>query len=168
MTTSAGRHARDTRVAAGFSMIELLVVMSIASTLAAVGIFGFTSYQRTAEHKGTQQQLTSQFRNVAERSVSEGRIYCVSVASGGAAYSIWRTGCGTGTLDRGPVRTQDSRVTIAATVTVPTPAPSCPAGERCVYFYPRGTATPAQLVVSSSARSTTYTIRVEGLTARVY
>lgn len=159
---------RDARRDSGFTMIELIVVMSIASTLMALAVFGFTNYQRASEHKGTQEQLTSQLRNLSQRAISEGRTYCVALASDSMSYDIWRSSCGSGTRVQGPLRTRDSRVTLSATVTVASPAPACPAGAKCIYFYPRGTATPAQLVVSSSARDTTYTIRVEGLTARVY
>jgi prepilin-type N-terminal cleavage/methylation domain-containing protein len=159
---------RYVRGDSGFTMIELIVVMSVASTLMALAVFGFTNYQRTAEHQGTQEQLTSQLRNLSQRAISEGRTYCIALASDSVSYDIWRGSCGTGTHVQGPLLTQDSRVTISATVTVASPTPPCSAGAACIYFYPRGTATPAQLIVSSSARDTTYTIRVEGLTARVY
>jgi prepilin-type N-terminal cleavage/methylation domain-containing protein len=157
---------RDVRRDSGFTMIELMVVMSISSTLLAIGVFGFTSYQRTAEHKGTQQELASVLRNTSERAISEGRTYCVDVAENGLAYDIWRGACGTGTLVQGPLKTKDDRVTVLASDTNPaveSVSPTC-----CITFYPRGTATPTWLTVSSEAREATYTITIEGLTSRVY
>jgi hypothetical protein len=44
---------------------------------------------------------------------------------------------------------------------------SCPAGSgRCVYFYPRGTASAGKLGVSQGGN--TFTVNVDGLTGRVY
>ena len=53
-------------------------------------------------------------------------------------------------------------------MTNPATPPLCPAPHACVYFYPRGTALPSTIVLTSSRRSKTFTIHVEGLTARVY
>jgi type II secretion system protein H len=160
---------------AGFTLIELMVVMILTGVLLALGAFSFVNYQRAAEERGSTQQLVSVLRSASEQAVSEGRTYCVSLsnatpASGNHSYSLWRRACTSaagGTLVN-TWNTQSTRVSFAPTVTVASPAPACAAGRACIYFYPRGTATPASLVMSSSARSKQYTVRVEGLTARVY
>ena len=153
----------------GFTLVELIVVMAIGGTLATLGAFGFSSFQTGSEHRGSTAELVSALRNASERTISEGRTHCVDVAPGGRSYTTWRYACGgTGSQLGGARKTQTPAVTIAATVSVPAPAPDCPAGHSCLYFYPRGTATPATLTVSSSKRSPAYTVRVEGLTARVY
>jgi prepilin-type N-terminal cleavage/methylation domain-containing protein len=157
---------RDVRGDSGFTMIELIVVMSIASALMALGVFGFTSYQRTAEHKGTQQELTSLLRNTSERAISEGRTYCIDIADDGLSYDLWRGACGAGVLVQGPLATKDARVTVLASDT--DPAVESLSETCCITFYPRGTATPTWLMVSSEGRDATYTITVEGLTSRVY
>lgn len=161
--TPDGRTPRD----GGFMLLELIVVMSIAGILVSIGIWGFTSHQRTAEHQGTQRQLVSQLRSVAELAVSEGRTYCVAVEGTGRSYSVFRSSCSTGSAVRGPLRTGGAAVTIAATVTSLAPVPACAPGATCLYFYPRGTASPAQLTVRSAVRTPVYTVRVEGLTGRV-
>ena len=159
---------RRTSHDSGFTLIEMLLTLVIGSTLAAIGGAGVFHWQRTAEHQGTAQQVVSQLRKAAERSVSEGRTYCVDFTPT-RSYSLWRYSCGaTGTAVDGVRTTQSFRVTLAPTVTLPSPAPACPVGDKCVYFYPRGTATPATILVNSSARSKVYTVHVEGLTARVY
>lgn len=151
-------------------MIELLVVMVIVSILASIAMFGFWSWQRTAQQQGSAQELVSQLRNASERAISEGRTYCVNIDSTKRSYTLWRYACDTATGARvaGPYTTQSPNVTLAATLTPPSPAPACPASNSCLYFYPRGTAIPATLNVNSSARSKVYTVTVEGLTARVY
>lgn len=164
------RPAEDLNREDGFTLVELSVTMAIAGILASIATFGFTSYQNLAEQRGTAQQLTSELRKASVRATSEGRTYCVSVDDAGTSYSLWRYACDTtaGTRVTGPFDTQSSDVTIVPTVTTPTPAPTCTTGGACLYFYPRGTALPASLVVQSTARSNLYTIRVEGLTSRVY
>lgn len=161
---------------AGFTLIEMVVVMSILGTLMSIGTFGFLNWKNTAQQQGTADEVVSALRNASTRAVSEGRTYCMAFAADGRSYTAWRSACSssTGTQVAAPTRVQGNDVTLATTVpfpstaAMPSPAPACPAAHSCLYFYPRGTAIPAQVVVSSTARSKTYTIHVEGLTARVY
>lgn len=172
MTTLHRRLNADDR---GFTLIELVVVMLIAGVIGTIGIFSFVNYRNMSQERGSTKELVSFLRAAAEQSVSEGRTYCVALSNGTPAtsnrsYSLWQRACtaaagGTQTISR---TTQSTNVSFVATVTNPSPAPACSTGFTCLYFYPRGTALPASLVVSSRARSKTYTIRVEGLTARVY
>jgi type II secretion system protein H len=154
----------------GFTLVELMVVMVIAGALMAIGVFSFANYQKTSQQRGTAREVVSQLRNASERAISEGRTYCIDIAANGLSTATYRYACdgaATSVLS-GSAKTQSSNVTLAAVVTNPTPAPACPASHQCVYFYPRGTATPATVVVRSSTRSKTYTVTVEGLTARVF
>jgi type IV fimbrial biogenesis protein FimT len=166
---------RATRLApaseSGFSLIELVMVMSVAGILASISLFSFAHWRNTSQQQGSAQQLVSQLRNTAELALSEGRTHCVDLDPAGRTYSVWRYACGTGgTQLTGSLKTQTSRVTFSATLTPPllSPAPTCPTSHTCLYFYPRGTAIAATIAVASSARSKVYTIHVEGLTARVY
>lgn len=162
-------------VDAGFTLVELVVVMSILSITLSIGVFGFASWRDTAQQQGSADELVSALRNASTRAVSEGRSYCIQIAPDGRSYSQWRFACSTttGTQVSDPVRVQGNDVTLTTTVpfpstaALPSPTPACPAASRCLYFYPRGTALPAQTVVSSTARTKTYTVHVEGLTARV-
>jgi len=156
--------ATDAHGDSGFTLIELMVTMLIASTLMSIGAFGFTNWQRTSQQRGTAQELVSALRNTAQRSVSEGRTYCVGLTA--QSYVVSRgVSCITGTVAPGGARTASAKVSLSVP---PTGAGSCPAASQCIYFYPRGTASPATVNVTSSARSKVYTITVEGLTARVY
>lgn len=159
---------------AGFTLLEMVVVMSILGITMSLGIFGFTNWRDTAQQQGTADELVSSLRSASTRAISEGRTYCVQIASDKRSYTQWRASCGTGTQVSGPVKAQGNAVTLQAavpfpaTAALPSPTPSCPPTSTCLYFYPRGTAIPAQVVVNSSARTKTYTVNVEGLTARVY
>ena len=149
----------------GFTLIELLVTMIVASVMMSIGIFSFTRWQNVSQQKGSAEAVVSALRNAAERSVSEGRTYCVDFSSASTrTYVVHRVTCGTGTVAGGGSKTLSAKVLLATTVT----STPCPTGDKCIYFYPRGTASAATVVVSSTARSQLYTVHVEGLTARVY
>ncbi len=162
------------QVDVGFTMIELLLTMAISGTLAAISIFGFVNYRSTSEEQGSAQALVSVMRSASEQSISEGRTYCVDLSNAATPavnrnFSTWQRACGAGGSQTGGVgQTQSAQVSFTATVTSPSTPPPCPATHACLYFYPRGTALPAIVVVASAKRSKTYTIHVEGLTARVY
>lgn len=161
---------RTPRADAGFTLIEVMVVMVISGVLASIGVFGFSSWQATSQHQGTADELVSQFRNASVRAISEGRTYCVDIKSGGRSYELWQYACGgaTGVRQGGAKGVQGDDIVLAAASAL-AGSPACPAASRCVYFYPRGTASPASVTVQSSKRpSKTYTVRVEGLTSRVY
>jgi type IV fimbrial biogenesis protein FimT len=155
---------------AGFTLVELVLVMSIAGVLATIATFGFSNWRLTAEEQGSAQTVVSQLRNTAEAAISEGRTYCVDLDSANRSYTVYRYTCDGSAANKvsGVRKTQSSRVTFTSVVSVPTSAPTCPASHACLYFYPRGTAIPATITVASTKRSKTYVIHVEGLTARVY
>lgn len=160
---------RTSRADAGFTLVELMVVMVISGVLASIGLFGFASWKATSEQQGTADAVQSQLRNASTRAISEGRTYCLEVAGDGRSYSLYQYACSaTAPAQRvlGPRPTQSSDVTLQATITGA--AGACPSGSTCVYFRPRGTATPASINVLSTERSKVYTINVEGLTSRVY
>lgn len=159
----------------GFTLVELMVTMVIAGTLASIATFGFANYRNTSQHQGSEQEIVSTLRSASEQAISEGRTYCVdfqnaSPAASNRTFSTWRYSCGgVGSSQTGGSRmTQSTDVTFSASVTNPATPPACPAAHACLYFYPRGTALPATVTIASSKQSRTYVIHVEGLTARVY
>lgn len=154
----------------GFTLVELVGVMSIAGVLGLIGIFGFTNYRNAAQLRGTAQEVVSQLRNASERAISEGRTYCVDVNASAKTYSLWRYSCGGSgsTQVAGTKKAQGTALSFVPTLTLPATAPACPSAHSCLYFYPRGTAIPGTIQIRSSARSKVYTVHVEGLTSRVY
>lgn len=154
---------------AGLTLIELMVVMAIASVLMGIGGMGFVNWRNTSQHQGSADRVVSEFRRASVLAVSEGRTHCVELRSSQRDTQLWRYTCGTGTAlgDRAPVQGDHPGFTLSGVPTATASTP-CPASSKCVYFYPRGTATPATVVVTSTKRSKTYSVRVEGLTSRVY
>lgn len=158
----------------GFTLIEMLVAMAIFSIVAVTAVWGLRAYQHSQEASGTAHDVVSALRNVAERSQSEGRTYCVAFASGGVTWDVWRYSCDpsyvtptspTPVRVLGNQRTQGSAVVSIGTAFAN--VGPCPAGPlACVYFYPRGTASQGALKVTQGSR--VYTVNVEGLTGRVY
>jgi len=144
---------------AGFTLVELMVTMVIAGTLSAISIFGFINYRNTSEEQGSSQELVSTLRTASEQAISEGRTYCVDLPNAASpavnrTYSTWRIACGTGgTQTGGTHSTQAVSVSFTASVTTPATPPTCPSTHACLYFYPRGTALPATVVVASSKRT---------------
>lgn len=160
----------------GFTLIEMLVAMAIFSIVAVTAVMGLRSYQRSQELAGTAHGVVSALRNVAERAQSEGRTYCVRFATSASSWSVWRYSCdSTYTTSNGTPakqvltnqRVQGSNVVIGnASFDPGVGVGACTGALACVYFYPRGTASNGSLQVSQGSR--VYTVKVEGLTGRVY
>ena len=153
----------------GVTLIELLVTLSLAAVLSGLATGAYVGYARSSRQSGTVTQIQSMLRNTAERSLSEGRTYCVSFDTTAGTWTIYRKVCGPtpGVLAEGPF-TVDTGIRLASVAfTIPTgSSTTCPTPGTCAYFYPRGTASPGGLQVRSSS-SKVYSIDVKGLTSRV-
>lgn len=162
----------------GFTLVELTVVMSIVAVLSAIATFGFANQLARGDQQGSTQRLVAALRALSVQAVSEGRTYCIALddrtpATLNRNYQTWRYSCGGVSassvgVPTGPVlATQSPNVSFTATAS-PRPTYACPPLKVCIYFYPRGTADPAAITVRSTKRSGTYSISVQGLTARVF
>jgi prepilin-type N-terminal cleavage/methylation domain-containing protein len=151
----------------GFTLIELLVTMVLASILGTTGLFALQTYSQAQDHQGTADEVVSELRLAGQRSLSEGRTYCVHFDTGTDAWTVWRSECstvgGTPVSDPQPARglvQLDSPSFAPADPTAP-----CPQTNACAYLYPRGTGSPGSVDVVRDG--TTITVTVEGLTSRV-
>jgi type II secretion system protein H len=149
---------------AGFTMIELLVVMVIIGALSALGTSGWSRYQRTVEHRGSAQEIVSALRNAQQASLAEAVTYCVSFDTSAREYQVFKFTCdGSGTVASAVDSTQSSRVTLNTASFTQSDGSTA----NRVSFFPRGSATKGSVQVAREGSTKTYTISVEGLTGRV-
>lgn len=157
------QHSRQPRDA-GFTLIELTIGMLITGMLMALGTAGWTSYQRSVEHRNAAQGLVSALRNAQQSSLAEAVTYCVSFDAGNRSYTVYKYACGSaGTRVKGPVVTASARISLGSPAFLQPDAST----STSVSFYPRGSANKGSLTVNRSGSSRAYTISVEGLTGRV-
>lgn len=151
-------------------MIELIVTVALASILMTIGILAMQAYLAANRQASTAQSIRSLLRSAGERSISEGRTYCVYFTA--STWTVYRSNCTVAANKAGgPESVADPSITLGS-VAFPAPASpvpgqttACPVAQRCAYFYPRGTALAGSLQVNRTGK--TYTVRVEGLTGRV-
>ena len=149
----------------GFTLSETLVVMSIGAILMGILAWGYRSYQISTDHRGGTAQVVSTLRNAQSRSLSEARTYCVRVSASARTLALYRYSCDTaagGEVAGGTVVMPRGVGFADVAFTTPDGAESAD-----VYFYPRGSASGGALTVTRSGTSRTFTVTVEGLTARV-
>lgn len=155
----------------GFTLIEAAVVIAIAGILMAVTVWGMRSYLTASREQSTATQIQSTLRNVADKSLAEGRTYCVLFTT-----TTWTTYVHDCTVSGDKVGAPHKVTDSSQSLTVSFPVPvgmdasentACPTAGECAYFYPRGNALAGTVVVSRTGSSKQYTITVVGLTGRV-
>lgn len=150
----------------GFTLIEVMVTMLLSVLVGTTALVGLQSFGRTQDRQGTADEVVSILRTTAQRSLSEGRTYCVALDEGASSWSVWRKDCTTGTrVDTGGKARGDAELDAVAFST-PASGGGCPTTGHCVYFFPRGTATPGSLQVAWNG-SNDISVTVEGLSSRV-
>jgi prepilin-type N-terminal cleavage/methylation domain-containing protein len=154
----------------GFTLIELIVTITIASILMAIGMFAMRNFLISNREAGTASGIRSALRNASENSLSQGRTYCIYFTA--TTWTVYKSDC-TVTADKvnGPFQVNDPSITLtsisfpAPGSAVPGQTTACPDAGKCAYFYPRGTALPGDLQVTRPGKA--YSLHVEGLTSRV-
>jgi general secretion pathway protein H len=159
---------RTGRPEAGFTLIELTVVVALMAVVGALSMTALVNYQKASELEGSADDLVSALRSTAQRSVAEGRTFCMSFDTTVNTYTLYRSACTTsavavasGKSTRGPALLGSPSFTPANAAT-----DVCQVGAGCAYFYPRGTGSPGQVEVYRDGGAS-ITITIEGLTSRV-
>ena len=152
------------RSESGFSLIELMVAMSIFGVLTALAVMPLRGYQHSQEHVGAAREVVAALRNAQVRAVNEGTTYRAEIQPHGV-----RVFAGT-TLVKSYSIPDEVTLTVAGAGFTPAASPSnpTPAAVPDAYFYGRGTGSAGVIQVTRASSTTkSYTITIEGLTARV-
>lgn len=143
----------------GFTLIELLMTMLLFGILVSIAVGPWRSYQRRQEHLGTTRKTVGVLRNAQVSAVAENSAYRVDFTA--TAATVYRFDGSSYVKVRAYAPTSSS-VSYAGASFVSTSGTGA-----SVYFYPRGAASRGSVQVALSGQTRTYTIDVEGLTARV-
>jgi len=154
------QRARDS----GFTMIELLVTISLLGIMMAIAISGWTSWAKASSQSGRARELQSVMRQAQVRAVTEGRAICVSFRVAQNDYTLYRGACD----DMAKVTLIGPVVSDSKDVKLVAPSFTGPSGSSTgVTFQARGTAWPGSVQLTRNGSSKSYTLTVEGLTGRV-
>jgi type II secretion system protein H len=147
----------------GFTMIELLVTISVMGIMMAIAVSGWSSWSKASAHKGSARELESMLRQTQQRAVTEARNMCVEFDADDRHYTLYTGECDDGPLVQagGPFSTNAGVQLDSASFT------GRHATGAGVTFYARGTASPGTVTLTRSGEAKVYTVRVEGLTGRV-
>jgi prepilin-type N-terminal cleavage/methylation domain-containing protein len=148
----------------GFTMIELLVVISLLGAMMAIAVSGWSSWAKASAHSGTAREMQTVMRQAQQQAVTEGRAMCVWFDVTADTYTVYRGACDAASRQQalGPYTTNGPGVEITA------PSFAAPSGTSAgVTFYARGTGWPGEVSVTRSDSAKVYRLVVEGLTGRV-
>ncbi len=148
----------------GFTLVELLVVISLMGVMMAIAVGGWNSWAKASAQSGAAREIQSAMRQAQQQAVTEGRATCFTFDDTADTYSIYRGRCSESTkvLARGPVA-------IAAGVHISAPSFTSAASTQVpsVTFAARGTGSPGSVELTRDGSSKTYTLSVDWLTGRV-
>jgi prepilin-type N-terminal cleavage/methylation domain-containing protein len=157
----------NTEDSGGFTLVELLIVTVLMGMIGGAGLTAFAGYARNADLDGSANDVVSALRSAAQRSVTEGRTFCVAFDATANTYTVYRSSCAsTSTIVTPAKQTRGPAILSSPSFTPANSTTDVCSADGCAYFYPRGTGSPGQVVVRrNGGRSITVTI--EGLTSRV-
>lgn len=152
-----------TRTDAGFTMVEVMVTISLLTTVMGFAVAGWSGWSRAHEHRSTLTDLQSTLRHAQQRAVTDGGPVCVRFD---LAADTWRLERGACTSTPGPVLGGPWEV--ARNLDLQDAAFTHADGTRpALTFTSRGTATPGRVEVRREDTGRVRRVTVEGLTGRV-
>jgi prepilin-type N-terminal cleavage/methylation domain-containing protein len=170
----------------GFTLIELMVVMSITTVLLGLGAFAVRNFWLVRSLSGGQDEIASQMRAVQSKVMAESNplIYGIGFREGTSEWQIVRYRAAVGTTPASCVgdgtRRFDAKVTISDVdfeTTLAGQDVSAMVGlcddviaappDGFVFFLPRGLATAGTVTIRQSILDRTATVEVFSLSGRV-
>ena len=157
----------------GFTLVELLVALTVFGILAGLGGTGFSAVQKSLEARGAHREIVSILRTVQARSVAENVAYCVAFSAGATpnSWTVYRVpGADQGSLPGSFSCTSGTSVDAYQTPGA-TSFSSIAFAQRngtstnYVLFFARGAASGGGFMVGGGAPA--YTITVDAVTGRV-
>lgn len=150
------------RLDQGFTMVELLVSLSIVGVMSGLAVTGWSGYARASEHSGTRNDIVSALRAANQRALAEAKPYCVTFDAPAGTWSTRRLSC-TGDIVKGPEQVEGRQISLTDAGFVQPDGSTQPQ----VLFTPRGTGSKGSIKLNRVGSSKVYVISVEGLTGRV-
>lgn len=156
----------------GFSLLELLVVLTLASILVSLSALAFRHYWQQRSLYGAQDLTVTQLRGLQERAVSESHplVFGARFTVGATTFRLFRYNPQTGVCAELETYEFDAGVEVT-NVDFGTPPgitpPACAPVGRSVYFYAKGTATEGALTFNQPATERQIGLEVSALTGRV-
>jgi prepilin-type N-terminal cleavage/methylation domain-containing protein len=163
MVRQGGRSVRVRKAEeSGFTLIEVLVAVTLFGVLVVLAVGPYASYRAGQQHIGTTRELVAFLRRAQVRAVSEETTYRVDFATNGRSAQVFRFNGATYDAAQ-TLETPSSKITYTGG------SFAQPGGGNgtSVWFYARGSGSKGSVTVARQGSSKTYTIDVEGLTARV-
>lgn len=151
--------ARDS----GFTLIEVLVVMSLMGAMMAIAVSGWDSWARASEHKGAAQEVQSLLRSTQQTAVSGGSAMCVDFDVANNRIVVSEGACGSADLTERETRELPAGVSLSSP-NFKVAEDSAP--EPSLTFFARGTASSGTVAVARDGASP-YVLSVEGLSGHV-
>jgi prepilin-type N-terminal cleavage/methylation domain-containing protein len=162
------KHCEQVSDDQGFTLVELLVVLSILTILMSLGAFALVSYWRAQALTSASEQVITDIRDVQVRAQAEVRPYRLVFDLPNDSYQVERLGTETDPNAWDPVETRlfDSRM-IDFTSSSFSAFTGCFDGhlDDELYFCARGVSSGGTLVIHSVALDQDRVITVTGLTA---